>query len=310
MIRASAPILTRAALRGQEDFHVNVAQVDERKNFSTQGDDLSRLGEPVEDAPRHRRFQGGIVDLRLSVASLPRARRSSPGSPNATWPSHRRVPFAGIALRHVLIVFFARDHPFREQVLGTSELLLGEFQLTCFLSDGRGGLTRVRLGLGDVGLEFCSKQRDLNEAQPVTWRLLSTSSSSSDSAWTMAFLLLAGCSSSSSSSHSAWTLAFLLLAGFSSSSSSSDSARTSCSRSAGSGLRLARLSGSATAGFLLPRRRPVRRRQSPLPRRRPARQRRSFLPPRPARRRLFPLPPRPWPARRQQAWRTASPLPL
>ena len=52
-------------LRGQEHFHVDVAQVDERQDLPAEGNDLGRLGKPVEYSPLDRRFEGGIVDLRL-----------------------------------------------------------------------------------------------------------------------------------------------------------------------------------------------------------------------------------------------------
>ena len=58
-------------LRGEVDLHVNVAQVDERQDLPAEGDDLGRLGEPVEYAPLDRRLEGGIVDLSPPSASPP-----------------------------------------------------------------------------------------------------------------------------------------------------------------------------------------------------------------------------------------------
>ena len=135
---------------GQEDLHIDLAEIQQRQHLAPAGQNLARLGQPVQHPPLHRGGQPGVVDLRLI-----KLHQRAGGIGGAFLGVQRGDGGVQRGLRRFQLGIGAVDDLLRGdaaigQLRGAVVFLLRQFTLGPALGDHRLGLTDAGIGAFDI----------------------------------------------------------------------------------------------------------------------------------------------------------------
>lgn len=154
-------------LRGKEDLHVDVFEIDQRERFAAGRQDLADFCQAVEDPAADRRLERRVVD-----AGLDRRHGGLGGLDLLLHRPKSRLFFRHRGLAHVqvraaAIVLLLRTGAARQQFAGSFQLDDRKVDFALLLDDARidnrlllAGARDVRLGFGQFGLERVGVQPD------------------------------------------------------------------------------------------------------------------------------------------------------